>query len=142
MLLTPLKGRKVHLEKRRRRNAAAEVPVTSWEDSGGGKAGDAYLSKPSVPRHPGRSRAALLCSPTCRGPARILQKRNALPFSLLILVMAYPVFIVLRDGAHSSAELAAELAAGAPGSRMSCLQGPQPEKFCIITLSNLALKQR
>lgn len=127
------------LEKMGRRNAAAEIPVTSWEDSGGGKAGDTQLSKPLVPWHLGHSRAALLCSPTSRGPARI--SRNALPFSLLILVMAYPVFVALGDRVCSSAELAAELAPRALGSRMSCLQGPRPEKFCIITLSNLALKQ-
>lgn len=85
--------------------------------------------------------APLLHSPTRRGQARILQKRNALPFSLLILVMAYPVFGVLREGVHGSAELAAKPAPGALVSRMSCLQGPRLEKFCIITSSNLALKQ-
>lgn len=90
----------------------------------------------------GAAAPGLLQSPTCRGPAGILQERNALSFSLLISVMAHPVFVVLRDGAGGSAELAAEPASGAPGSRMSCLQGPQMEKFCIIKLSNTALKQR
>lgn len=46
------------------RTAAAEVPVTSREESGGGKAGDIHLSKHS--RHPGRYRAGLLHSLTGR----------------------------------------------------------------------------
>lgn len=37
MLLTPLKGQKLHLEKLRRRNAAAEALTASWEDLGGGR---------------------------------------------------------------------------------------------------------
>lgn len=69
---------------------------------------------------PGHSHTGLLHSLTHRG---ITQKRKALLFSLLILVMAYPFFAELRARV-SSAELAARPAPGALESRMSCLQGP------------------
>lgn len=56
----------MHLGKMGSRTAAAEVPVTSREESGGGKAGDIHLSKHSVLWHPGRYRAGLLHSLTGR----------------------------------------------------------------------------
>lgn len=56
----------MHLGKMGSRTAAAEVPVTSWEDSGGGKAGDIHLCKHSVLWQTGHSRAGLLHSLTRR----------------------------------------------------------------------------
>lgn len=77
----------MHLGKMGSRTAAAEVPVTRWEDSGGGKAGDIHLSKHSHTGH--------LHSLTCK--TRDCTKRKALLFSLLVLLMACPFFAELRD---------------------------------------------
>lgn len=100
-----------------------------WRESG-----DLHLSK--------HSHTGPLHSLTRRNRDCTEEERKALLPSLLILLMAYPFFAELRERACGSAELAARPAPGALESRMSCLQGPQLENFCAITLSNLALRQR
>lgn len=56
----------MHLGKMGSRTAAAEVPVTSWEDSGEGKAGDIQMSKHPVLWQPGHSHTGPLHSLTHR----------------------------------------------------------------------------
>lgn len=52
-----------------KQNNAAEVPVRSWEDSGGGKAADIHLSKHSELWQPGHSHTGPLHSLTHGGIA-------------------------------------------------------------------------
>lgn len=56
----------MHLGKMESRTAGAAVPVTSWEDSGGGKAGNIQVSKHPVLWQPSHSCTGPLHSLTCR----------------------------------------------------------------------------